>query len=156
MNFQEKLLEASAELRARAAALADRRPRNAPAPRDVAAKRVEVLKGSFATLNVAGRELNKVARRHAVRFVKQNSTIAAAVRKDVSALARTTYASLASARRAEDKARRATRARKRATQRPPDRPPVAGHTRLATPSAPRMRGALFFAFSLDSGDSQIC
>ncbi len=53
------------------------------------------LKGSFATLTVAGRELNKVARRHAARFVKENSTIAVDAGKDVSALARTTYATLA-------------------------------------------------------------
>ena len=60
-----------------------------------AAKRADVLKGSLATLTVAGRELNKVARRHAARFVKENSTIAVNAGKDVSALARTTYATLA-------------------------------------------------------------
>ncbi len=110
MNFQEKLLEASSELRTRAAALAASALERARSRATLASKGISVL-------NVAGRELNKVARRHAVRFVKQNSTIAAAVRKDVSDLARTTYASLAPApRTAPKKARRATTARKRATK----------------------------------------
>lgn len=76
MNFQEKMFETTAGLRA------------------LAAKRVQVLKGSLATLTVAGRELNKVARRHAVRFVKENSSIAVEAGRDVSALAQTTYTSL--------------------------------------------------------------
>jgi hypothetical protein len=101
MNFQEKMFESTAGLRARAAA--------------VAAKRVEALKGSFAALTVAGRELNKVARRHAVRFVKENSSLAIDAGKDVSALARTTYASLAKRDTAKQKARKTPAARKRAT-----------------------------------------
>lgn len=76
MNFQEKMFETTAGLRT------------------LAAKRVQVLKGSLATLSVAGRELNKVARRHAVRFVKENSSIAVEAGRDVSALAQTTYTSL--------------------------------------------------------------
>ncbi len=108
MNFQEKLLEASAELRTRAAALA-------VSALERARRRANLTTQRISALNVAGRELNKVARHHAVRFVKQNSTIAAAVRKDVSELARTTYASLAP-RTAPKKARRATTARKRATK----------------------------------------
>ena len=76
MNFQEKLLESTADLRARAAALANVAVATARARAQVAAKRVDVLKGSFAALTVAGREFNKVARRHAARFVKENSTIA--------------------------------------------------------------------------------
>ncbi len=106
MNFQEKLLEASSELRTRAAALAASALERARSRANLTSKRISVL-------NVAGRELNKVARRHAVRFVKQNSTLAAAVRKDVSELARTTYASLAS-RPTPKKARRAPAARKSA------------------------------------------
>lgn len=108
MNFQEKLLEASAELRTRAAALAASALETARSRANLTSKRISVL-------NVAGRELNKVARRHVVRFVKQNSTLATAVRKDVSELARTTYASLAP-RTAPKKTRRATTARKRTTK----------------------------------------
>jgi hypothetical protein len=108
MNFQEKLLEASADLRTRAAALANSALETARSRANLTSKRISVL-------NVAGRELNKVARRHAVRFVKQNATIATAVRKDVSELARTTFASLA-IRATPKKARRAPAARKRATK----------------------------------------
>jgi|SRR5688572_11372355 hypothetical protein len=108
MNFQEKLFEASAELRTRAAALAASALERARSRADLTSRRLSVL-------NVAGRELNKVARRHVVRFVKQNATLATAVRKDVSDLARTTYASLAP-RSAPKKARRAPTARKRATK----------------------------------------
>ena len=108
MNFQEKLLEASADLRTRAATLAVSALDRARSRAGLASKRISLL-------SVAGRELNKVARRHAVRFVKENSTLAAAVRKDVSELARTTYASLAR-RPAPKKARRAPAARKRATK----------------------------------------
>ena len=100
MNFQEKLLEASAELRTRAAALAASTLERARNRANLTSKRISVL-------NVAGRELNKVARRHAVRFVKQNSTIAAAVRKDVTDLARTTYASLPRATRKRTRAKAA-------------------------------------------------
>jgi hypothetical protein len=100
MNFQEKLFENTAALRARAAALAT--------------KRVAVLKGSFSALTVAGRELNKVARRHALRFVKENSSLAMEAGKDVSALARTTYATLAKRTAApKQKARKTPAVRKR-------------------------------------------
>jgi hypothetical protein len=112
MNFQEKLLEASAELRTRAAALATRAN---------LVRRVEDLKKSIAVLDGASREFGKVARRHAGQFVKQNSTIASAVRKDVSALARSTFASLSTrpavrTRPAARKTRRAPTARKRSAK----------------------------------------
>ena len=94
MNLQEKLFESSAELRDRAQAFANNAIRNARAQADAAAKRVEKLKGSMTVLTTAGLEFNKVARRHAIRFVKQNSTLAARVRDDVSAIARSTFASL--------------------------------------------------------------
>jgi hypothetical protein len=94
MNFQEKLLEATADLRSRAALLAEEAQKTARARVSVAAKRVQVLKGSLATLSVASREFNKVARRHATRFVTENSTLAVAAGKDVSALARATFATL--------------------------------------------------------------
>ena len=112
MNFQEKLFESSAELRERAQAFANSAIASARIQADQAAKRVEKLKGSFNVLNSAGREFNKVARRHAIRFVKQNSTLASEVRDDVSALARSTFASL-TAKPAAAKARKAAQ-RKRA------------------------------------------
>jgi len=115
MNFQEKLTEASADLRSRAAALAAIAIGNARVPADLAAKRASRLKASLAVLSGAGRDLNKVARRHVTRLVKQNSIIAADVRKDVTTLAQSTYASL-TRRRAPKKARRAPAARKRAAK----------------------------------------
>lgn len=99
MNFQEKMFETTSALRVRAAALA--------------AKRVDLLKGSFAALTVAGREFNKVARRHAVRFVRENSTIAIDAGKDVSALARTTLATLSNRTTAKPKTRKAPAARRK-------------------------------------------
>jgi hypothetical protein len=94
MNFQEKLIENTAEIRARATALASTALTTARSTAAAAAQRVGVLKGSLATLQVAGRELNKVARRHVTRFVKENSTLAMAAGKDMSALARSTYSQL--------------------------------------------------------------
>ena len=94
MNLQEKVLEAARDLRSRAALLATDALKSARIRAGDTAKRVDMLKGSLATLTLASRELNKVARRHAARFVKENSTIAVAAGKEVSALARTTYASL--------------------------------------------------------------
>jgi len=112
MNFQAKMFEASAELRARAATLAASVLESARQRAGHAAKRIDGLKGSLTVLEGAGRELKKVARRHATRFVKENSSLATAVRKDVSTLARSTYASLTE-RAAPKKTRRAPAARKR-------------------------------------------
>ncbi len=119
MNFQEKMFETTADLRASAAALATEAVTSARTRAQIAAKRVEALKGSFAALTVAGRAFNKVARRHAVRFVKENSSLAVDAGKDVSALARTTFATLAkpaAAKRAaaKSKTRKASASRKRA------------------------------------------
>ena len=114
MNFQEKVFETTADLRARAAALADIAVTTARARVEVAAKRVNGLKGSFQALSVAGREFNKVARRHAARFVKENSSIAAEAGRDVSALARSTFATMT--RRAAPKAKKTSPIRKRATR----------------------------------------
>ena len=111
MNFQEKLLEASAELRTRAAALAATAVETART-RAKLDTRVEDLKKSILVLNGARLQLRKVAGRHASHFVKQNSTLVSAVRKDVSELARSTFASL-SRRPAAKKVRRAPAARKR-------------------------------------------
>ena len=115
MTFQEKLFEATAELRNRAAVLANAAVEVARTRADVAAKRVELLKGSLVTLSTASRQLNKVARNHAARFVKENSALAAAAGKDVSALARTTYATLAKRGTAKAKTRKPRATRKRAT-----------------------------------------
>lgn len=114
MNFQEKVLETSADLRARAAAFANVAVITARSRAETAAKRVQGLKGSIAVLTVAGREFNKVARRHVARFVKENSSLAANAGKDVSALARDTYATLTK-RTSPTKTRKAP-ARKRATR----------------------------------------
>jgi hypothetical protein len=111
MNLQEKMLEASTELRARAAAFAASALQSARR-RARLAKRLEELKKSITVLDGARRAFGKVARRHASQFVKQNSTIASAVSKDVAVLARSTYASLSS-QPATRKARRAPAARKR-------------------------------------------
>ena len=91
MNFQEKVFETTADFRAQAA------------------KRVETLKGSLAALKVAGVEFNKVARRHVTRCVKENSVIAAEAGKEVSALARATYAQLANKPAAPARKARKTR-----------------------------------------------
>src|SRR5262245_46839828 len=113
MNFQEKMFEASAQLRARAEAIAQSAIEKARARAGVAAKRVDGLKQSLAVLNDASRQFNQVARRHATRFVKQNSPLVAAVRKDVSELARSTFSTL-TRRPVAKKARKPAAARKRA------------------------------------------
>jgi hypothetical protein len=113
MNFQEKMFESTAELRERAATLGAEAITRARVRAKVAAKRVESLKGSFAALTVAGRQLNKVARRHAVRFVKENASLAAAAGKEVSALARSTYATLAKPAPLKRAPRKTPAARKR-------------------------------------------
>ena len=112
MNFQEKVLETTAELRTRAAAFANVAVTTARARAEIAAKRVQGLKGSISVLTVAGREFSKLARRHTSRFVKENSSITASAGKDVSALARDTYATLI--QRAPTTRARKTPARKRA------------------------------------------
>jgi hypothetical protein len=118
MNFQEKLFESSAELRERAQTFANQAIETARTRADAAAKRVEKLKGSMTVLNTAGRELNKVARRHAIVFVKQNSTLATKVRDDVAALARSTFATLTKSA-AVTRARKPTAARTRARKAAP-------------------------------------
>jgi hypothetical protein len=115
MNFQEKMLESTADLRSRASAIAHVALTTARARAEIAAKRVHGLKSSFAVLTIAGREFNKVARRHATRFVKENSSIAANAGKDVTALARNTYATLTQ-RAAPTKARKPPATRKRTTR----------------------------------------
>jgi hypothetical protein len=112
MNLQEKMLEASTELRARAAAFAASALQSARR-RARLTKRLEELQKSITVLAGARRAFGKVARRHVSQFVKQNSTIASAVSKDVAGLARSTYASLSRRQPATRKARRAPAARRR-------------------------------------------
>jgi hypothetical protein len=96
MNFQEKVFESTAELRA------------------LAAKRIEGLKDSLALLKAAGDDLNQVARRHVGRFVKENRRIALAAGKDLEAFARDTYANFRHQPVAQARKPRKTAARKRA------------------------------------------
>ena len=112
MNFQEKILEATADWRARATAIATAALNEAKVQATTANQRMNQLKGSIAVLGTAGRELNEVARRHGARFLKQNSTLATAASKDISQLARDTYTTL-TRKPAPSKARRSP-ARKRA------------------------------------------
>ena len=83
MNFQEKVVEASALLRERAGALAEAAIRDVRSRADRATRRVSELRRSWLVVNQAGRQLTQVARKHAGRFVKQNSPLFAAARQDV-------------------------------------------------------------------------
>jgi hypothetical protein len=94
MNFQEKIVVTAAQLRARAENLAQAAVEAAQTHAGTAAERVSGFKKSLAVLNDAGREFNQVARRHVGRFVKQNSPLVIAASKDVSQLARATFATL--------------------------------------------------------------
>ena len=114
MNFQEKFADATAELRARADSFAQATFANACTRAGAAAGKVRYIRKSLAVLSDAGRQLNQVARHHAHRFVKQNSPLVAAVRKDVSDLARTTFATLTNARKPRKAVRKAATSRKRA------------------------------------------
>jgi hypothetical protein len=96
MNLQEKMIEASALLREHAATLAEAALGDARQRADRAVRRVEGIRKSLIVLSHASRQLNKVARLHAGRFVKQNSPLLAAARKDVSELARSTFVTLTS------------------------------------------------------------
>ena len=114
MNFQDKVFESTADFRARAASLTQAAFATARTRANQAAGRVAKLKPALAALQVAGREFNKVARRHVSRLVKQNSTIARDAGKDVSALARSTYLQLSKREAAPARKPRKTAARKRA------------------------------------------
>jgi len=118
MNFQETLIAASSHLRTRAAVLMAAAFGAARTRAHLATQRAKGRKAALATLSIAGRELNEVAQRHALRFVQENSALAIAAGKDFSALARSTYASL-SGRKAPARSRkvRAAATRKRATAR---------------------------------------
>jgi hypothetical protein len=117
MNFQEKIFDTTMQLRTRAAALANVAIATARNRAQIAAKRVEALKGPLNTLSLAGREFNKVARRHTLRFVKENSSIAADAGRDVSALAQTTFSSLVNRRAVGKKTAKVAVNRKRTATR---------------------------------------
>src|SRR4051812_39575553 len=104
MNFQDRMIEVSARLRARATSLAN-------AAGELALNRAALTK-SIATLSIAGSELNKVARRHASRFVRENSALAIAAGKDIGAIARSTYTSLSARAATKVPARKTRSARK--------------------------------------------
>ena len=89
MNFQEKMLVVATDLGSRSLALAQTALDAGRVRAQDAARRAALVQ---ASLGVSGRELNKVVRRHAARFVKENVTIARAAGSDVSAIARDTYA----------------------------------------------------------------
>jgi hypothetical protein len=105
MTLNERILEAGAKVRERAAIAANQALETT---RERAAKRVAVLKGSLNTLSRAGKQLNTVARLHAGRLVEKNKDslkvlakdskatweIVADAGKDVSSLARKTFQSL--------------------------------------------------------------
>jgi hypothetical protein len=99
MYFQDKFFEATQALRDRAATLSKAALITARERAGLAASRVEkrigTLKSSLSTLGVAGRELEKVARRHGATFVKQNATIAQSARKDVTSLAVSAFKAIA-------------------------------------------------------------
>lgn len=117
MNFQDKVFESTADFRARATALAETALASARARAGQAAQRADSLKVSIETLQVAGRELGTVARRHVSRFVKENAGIAREAGRDVAELARATYSKLANREAPATRKPRRIPARKRATSR---------------------------------------
>lgn len=94
MNFQQKLFETSAQLRARAAHILGAALASAREQAEAAAERAEKLRQPVTIIGQAGREIGKVARRHATRFVRQNANLASKVRDDVGTIARKTLNSL--------------------------------------------------------------
>lgn len=116
MNLQRVFLDTSTTLRARARAVVTSALDLARAQVQDANRRAQVVKRSLATLSVASRELNHVAKRHAARLVKENSAIAVSAGRDLSALARSTYSTLAGRKpRAPARKKRVAATRKRAS-----------------------------------------
>jgi hypothetical protein len=117
MNFQEKMIETTSEIRARAAEFANLAITTARSSATFAAQRVGGLKGSLAALRIASKDLNQVARRHVTRFVRENRSLAAEAGKDLTALARSTYTNIAKRGvTVTRKPRKSTGARKRSTK----------------------------------------
>lgn len=111
MNFQDKLVETTAELRTRALALTQTALDVARSQAARTATRVAKLRGTVGTLTDAGRAFGKVAQRHGSRFVKENTALALAAGKDVRGLARSTVATLTAAKPAKAREARVTRKR---------------------------------------------
>ena len=114
MNIQNSFIEASSDLRARAAALTTVAFDMVRARAGIATQRVDLLRNSVVTLTFAGRALNKAVQRHAARFVKENSAIAVAAGKDFGAIASSTYATLSGRKIAANIVRKRRATRKRA------------------------------------------
>jgi hypothetical protein len=95
MNFQEKLLETAAQVRARAGAVAAMAADTAREGATVALRRAKGLRGSLTLLKSAGQEFGDVARRHVGRLVSENRAIAVEAGRDLTALARSAYSTLA-------------------------------------------------------------
>jgi hypothetical protein len=113
MSFQTNLLESTAALRSRASDLAATGAAAARARANTAVKSAQRFKGAFDVLTGAGREISQIARRHAVRFVRDNATIAGDARTEVSTLARRTFSALTVKPEAPRSKNRQTRAGKR-------------------------------------------
>jgi hypothetical protein len=112
MNFQAKVIETTADLRARVSTLAGSAVDLARSSAADGAKRAALLKGTLSTLRSAGGELNKVARRHVSRLVEQNSSIVVDAGKDLTALAKATYTRITTVNKPARRTRKTT-ARKR-------------------------------------------
>jgi hypothetical protein len=116
MILQRFLLDTSTALRAHASAFATSALDLARAQAQDASPRVKAVKQSIATLSVASRELNRMAKRHAARLVKENSAIAVSAGRDLSALARSTYSTLTGRKpRRPARTKRVAATRKRAS-----------------------------------------
>jgi predicted amidohydrolase YtcJ len=94
MIFQQTFTEGSSMVRTRAAAFFTAAFESAYSRLTASAKRAGGFQAAISSFTVASRALNKVARRHALRLVKENSAIARAAGKDIGTIARTTVASL--------------------------------------------------------------
>ena len=91
MKLRDKAFEKAANFREGVFLLASTAVARARERAPLSAEARDSLATTLATLKLAGRELRQVAGLHAAKFVAQNSTLARAAGRDVSALARSTY-----------------------------------------------------------------
>jgi len=117
MNFQEKVSQAAVQFRTHVESLAQGAIAAARNRQDIAERRIADVRKSFAVLTDASHEFNQIARRHAGLFVKENSPLITAARKDVSKLARATFSALRQNKPA--KSRKPSRARSASASRKP-------------------------------------
>lgn len=94
MDFQDKVFDITADFRARATAFAEAAWASAQHRATKTAGRMNDLKTALTTLQTTGRELKKVAGKHASQFIEQNSALARAAGQDMAALARSTYSQM--------------------------------------------------------------